>query len=70
MGTPISLHLLPSVTAIAFVAACPGALASQTMTARPAAVSLTVVVPSRLSPNAPLTFDDRTTLLHRGAAMQ
>ena len=68
MGTPISLHLLPSVTAIAFIAACPGALASQTMSARPAAVSLTVVIPSRLSPGAALTLDDGTTLLHRGAA--
>ena len=68
MGTPISLHLLSSGTAIAFVAACPGALASQTMSARPAAVSLSVVVPPRVSPSAPLTLDDRTTLLHRGAA--
>ena len=66
MGTPISLYRLPSATAIALVVACPAALASQTMSSRPTTVSLTVVVPSRLSPGASLTLDDRATILHRG----
>jgi hypothetical protein len=68
MGSLNSLHLLPFVSAIALVAAYPGALASQMMSSRPATVSLTVVVPSRRLPGAPLTLEDRASVLQRGVA--
>jgi len=67
MGTPSQLYLLPSVTAMALVFAAPHSLAGQISGARPAAVSLTVVVPPRLPLGASLASDERATVLHRDA---
>ena len=61
------LHLKPSITAIALVIAGPHALAGQTLSARPASVALTVVVPSHLPPVAALTADRGATFVQRGA---
>jgi hypothetical protein len=69
MGTPSQLYLLPSVTAMVLVFAAPHTLAGQTSSARPAAVSLTIVVPSRRPLGASLASDERATVLHRDATM-
>jgi hypothetical protein len=45
----------------------PGSLGGQTLSARPASVSLTVVVPSPLRDAAALPGDERATLLQRSA---
>src|SRR5829696_6884399 len=64
MGTPSQLYLLPSsMMAMALMFAAPRSLAGQS--ARPAAVSLTVVVPARLLLGASLASDERATVLHR-----
>ena len=49
------------------VIAAPRSLVGQTLGARPASVALTVVVPSRLGPNDPMTTDGRGTIVRRGA---
>jgi hypothetical protein len=69
MGTPNQLYLMPSMIAMALVVATPASGLGQTSSARPGAVSLTVVVPSRLAPGASLTGDDRSTVLHRSVNM-
>jgi len=55
MSASHQLALIPSVAAIAFVVAAPDAIMAQTMSARPASVSLTVVVPPRSSDGMPST---------------
>jgi len=55
------------MTAIALVIAAPHALAGQTLSARPASVSLTVVVPSHPQPVAALTAEGGVTVVQRGA---
>jgi hypothetical protein len=67
MRTSSQLHLKPSITAIALVIAAPHALAGQTLSARSASVSLTVVVPSHLQPGAALTADRGATVVQRDA---
>ena len=67
MRTPSQLYLMPSMTAIALVMAAPHALVGQTLSARPASVSLTVVVPSHPHAGAALTTDGGATVVQRGA---
>ena len=67
MSASHQLALLPSVAAIAFVVAAPDAIAAQAMSARPASVSLTVVVPPRPRDGNELAIDERATVVGRSA---
>jgi len=70
MSAPGQSHLRWSMTILALVVAviaAPRSLVGQTLGARPASVAITVVVPSRLGPNDPMTTDGRGTIVRRGA---
>jgi len=67
MSASHQLALVPSVAAIAFVVAAPDAVEAQAMSARPASVSLTVVVPPRPSDSGGLTIDERAKVVARSA---
>jgi hypothetical protein len=69
MSTPRPLHPISVVAAIALAAASAQSLAGQTMSARPASVSLTVVVPAAARVGDALTADGRATVLHRSPTM-
>jgi hypothetical protein len=57
---------MPCIAAIALTLAAPGSLLAQ-LSGRPASVSLTVVVPSRVHAGDALTADGGTTVLQRTA---
>ena len=66
MRTPSQSYIKPSMTAIALAIAAPHALAGQTLSAKPASVSLTVVVPANARADAALTTDGGATVVQRG----
>ena len=66
MSASHQLALVPSVV-IAFVVAAPHAIEAQTISARPASVSLTVVVPPRANELSGVAIDNRATLIARTA---
>ena len=69
MRTSHQLALVPSVAAIAFVVAAPGVVEAQTMSVRPASVSLTVVVPPRESRADGLAIDERARVIARSSTV-
>jgi hypothetical protein len=69
MSASHQLALVPSVAVIAFVVTAPDAIEAQTMSARPAAISLTVVVPPRSNDLSGIAIDRHATLISRSASM-
>ena len=67
MSASHQLALVPSVAVIAFVVAAPDAIKAQTMSARPASVSLTVVVPPRSNALSGVAIDNRARLIAHSA---
>lgn len=67
MSASHQLALVPSVATIAFLFAAPDRIAAQTMSARPASVLLTVVVPPRPSDVKGLAIDARAKVVARSA---
>jgi hypothetical protein len=67
MSASHQLALVPSVVAIAFVATAPEAIEAQAMSARPASVSLTVVIPPRPSDANGFVLDERARVISRSA---
>jgi hypothetical protein len=66
MSTPSRVVLVPSLAAISLVMVASTTVAGQTMSGRPASVSLTVVVPPR--PEGHLTTAERTTVVRQTAS--
>jgi hypothetical protein len=69
MSASHPLALVPSVAAIAFVIAAPDAIEAQMTSARPAAVSLTVVVPPRPRDVNALAIDERAKIVARSSTV-
>ena len=67
MSASHQLALVRSVAVMAFVVAAPDAIEAQTLSARPASVSLTVVVPPRSNDLSGLAIDHRATLVRHTA---
>ena len=68
MSTNDQRHLMLCIAAFALMVATPDSLLAQ-LSGRPASVSLTVVVPSRVHADDALTADGATTVLQRTATM-
>ena len=68
MNTRDQRHLMSCIAAIALMLATPDSLIAQ-LSGRPASVSLTVVMPSRVDVDNALTADGATIVLQRTATM-
>jgi hypothetical protein len=67
MSASHQLALVPSLAAIAFVVAAPRTIGAQMVSARPASVALTVVVPPRPSDVNGFAIDERAKIVARSA---